>query len=64
MYVIDKSNYERSVLEAPPTGKESSHMRLNDTSMDSAATFLGKRSKLNQLIVEMLKTEDFKDNFR
>lgn len=51
-------------METPPTEKESSHMRLNDTSMDSVAIFLGKRSKLNQLIVEMLKSEDFKDNFR
>lgn len=64
VYVIDESNYGKSVLEVPPTERESSHMRLNHTVIDNAATFLSKKSKLGKLIVEMLNSDEFKDNFR
>jgi hypothetical protein len=64
VYVIDQSNYGRSVSEVPANDKESSHLRLNNSVMDNAATFLKKKSKLCPLIVDMLKSETFKNNFR
>ena len=64
VYVIDESNYGKSVLESPTSNREAYHLRLNQTSMENAATFLSKKSKLNKLIVDLLDTDDFKDNFR
>lgn len=64
VYVINDSDYGNSVLEVPPTEKDSSRIRLNHTVMDNAATFLSKKNKLGKLIVEMLNSDDFKDNFR
>ena len=64
VYVINESDYGNRVLEVPPTEKESSHMEMNHTVIDNAATFLSKKSKLGKLIVEMLNSDDFKEIFR